>query len=333
MKQNSFLNQLENWVDNAHSACLVIVVSTWGSAPRQPGSLMLVRDDLHLEGSVSGGCVEGEVIRLSQEAMESGLPCLQEFGVADETAWQVGLSCGGRISVLILPVADTGIPLSVLRQAVRAENTRQPLDIEFMLADIMVDIPKVTVRATLPDTSMHFVHTSNLEEEKGLFTLRRRPKNQLVIIGAGHISQVLSQLALNMELDTIIIDPRAVFLTEERFPNVTIKQGWPQDVLPELSIDAQTAILTLTHDPKIDDPALLHCLKTDAYYIGCLGSTKTHQLRLHRLKELGMSDTNLTRLHGPAGIPLGGRAAAEIALSILAELVSIYHKRDNQRSF
>ena len=112
-----------------------------------------------------------------------------------------------------------------------------------------------------------------------------------------------------------------------------MKQGWPQDVLPELSIDAQTAIVTLTHDPKIDDPALLHCLKTDAYYIGCLGSTKTHQLRLNRLKELGMSDTNLTRLHGPAGIPLGGRAAAEIALSILAELVSIYHKRDSQKSF
>ncbi len=329
MKQNSYLNQLESWIDNGHLACLVIVVSTWGSAPRQPGSLMLVRDDLHLEGSVSGGCVEGEVIRLSQESMESGLACLQEFGVADETAWRVGLSCGGRISVLIIPVTDTGIPLSVLRQAVKAENTRQPLDIEFMLADI----PKVTVRAITPYVSMHFVHTSNLEEEKRLFTLRLRPKNQLVIIGAGHISQVLSQLALNMELDTIIIDPRDIFLTEARFPDVTIKPGWPQDVLPELSIDAQTAIVTLTHDPKIDDPALFHCLKTDAYYIGCLGSSKTHQSRLNRLKELGMSDTNLARLHGPAGIPLGGRAAAEIALSILAELVSIFHKRDNQKSF
>jgi len=333
MKQDSFLNQLESWIDNAHLACLVIVVSTWGSAPRQPGSLMLVRDDLHLEGSVSGGCVEGEVIRLSQEAMETGSPCLQEFGVADETAWQVGLSCGGRISVLILPVADRGMPLFVLRQAVRAKNTRQSLDVEFMLADILADIPKVKVRATIPQASMHSVHTSNLEEEKSLFTLRIRPENQLLIIGAGHISQVLSQLALNLELDTTIIDPRAVFLTEARFPDVTIKQGWPQDVLPELSIDAQTAIVTLTHDPKIDDPALLFCLKTDAYYIGCLGSTKTHQSRLNRLKELGMSDANLTRLRGPAGIPLGGRAAAEIALSILAELVSIYHKRDNQKSF
>ncbi len=333
MKQNSYLNKLETWIDNGYGACLVIVISTWGSAPRQPGSLMLVRDDLHLEGSVSGGCVEGEVIRLSQEAMESGLACLQEFGVADETAWQVGLSCGGRISVLILPVSDTGIPLSILRQGVTAENTRQPMDIEFMLADILVDIPKVKVRATIPKTSMHFVHTSNLEKEKGLFTLRLRPKNQLVIIGAGHISQVLSQLAINMELDTTIIDPRAVFLTEARFPEVTIKQGWPQDVLPELSIDAQTAIVTLTHDPKIDDPALLHCLKTDAYYIGCLGSTKTHQSRLSRLEDSGVSDTNLARLYGPAGIPLGGRAAAEIALSILAELVSIYHKRDSQKSF
>ena len=288
---------------------------------------MLVRDDLHLEGSVSGGCVEGEVIRLSQEAMESGLPCLKEFGVADETAWQVGLSCGGRISVLILPVADTGIPLSVLRQAVRAENTRQSLDIEFMLADIQADISKVTVRATLPDTSMHFVHASNLEQEKGLFTLRLRPKNQLVIIGAGHISQVLSQLALNMELDTIIIDPRGVFLTEERFPDVTIKQGWPQDVLPELSIDAQTAIVTLTHDPKLDDAALHLGLAKPLFYVACLGSRKTHAARLQRLAAAGFDAAITGRIHGPAGLDIGAKTPAEIAVSVLAELIANYHQR------
>jgi len=327
MNHISFLKRLDNWIKNGHSACLVIVVSTWGSAPRQPGSLMLVRDDLHLEGSVSGGCVEGEVIRLSQEAMESGLPCLKQFGVADETAWEVGLSCGGKISVLILPVTDTGIPVSILKEAVMAENKRGSLDVEFMLADI----PKITVSATQPKSSLHVVHSSNLEEEKSLFNLRLRPKNQLVIIGAGHISQVLSRLALNMELDTTIIDPRAVFLSKERFPDVTIMQGWPQEILPQLYIDAQTAIVTLTHDPKIDDPALAHSLKTDAYYIGCLGSSKTHRLRLSRLKELGISNIDLARLHGPAGIPLGGRAASEIALSILAEIVSKYHKKGNQK--
>ena len=218
---------------------------------------MLVRDDLHLEGSVSGGCVEGEVIRLSQEAMENGLPCLKKFGVADEAAWEVGLSCGGSISVLIVPVTDTGISASMLKKAVIAENTRKPLDLEFMLADM----PKITVKAKSPISSMNFVHTSNLEEDKSLFNLRLRPKSQLVIIGAGHISQVLSQLAFNMKLDTTIVDPRTVFLTEERFPNVTIMEGWPQDVLPKLPVDSQTAIVTLTHDPKIDDPALLHSLK------------------------------------------------------------------------
>ena len=323
MYQNSFLTRLDNWINNGHSACLVIVVSTWGSAPRQPGSLMLVRDDLHLEGSVSGGCVEGEVIRLSQVAMESGLPSLKQFGVADETAWEFGLSCGGRISVLILPITVTGFPESILKEAVIAEKTRGALDIVFMLEDI----PKITVSATQPTSSTPFVNNSNFEAEKSLFNLRIRPKNQLVIIGAGHISQVLSELALNMELETTIIDPRAVFLTKDRFPNITIMQGWPQDVLPELPIDSQTAIVTLTHDPKIDDPALIHSLKTDAYYIGCLGSSKTHESRLNRLKELGISNIDLARLYGPAGIPLGGRAASEIALSILAELVSKYHKK------
>ena len=327
MKQKSLLTQLNNWVDNGHSACLVIVVSTWGSAPRQPGSLMLVRDDLHLEGSVSGGCVEGEVIGLSQKAMETGLPSLIKFGVADEAAWEVGLSCGGSISVLIAPVIDTGFPVSILRQAVAAENARKALDLEFMLANM----PEIKVKATLPKLSMNFVHTSNLEEEKSLFHLRLRPKNQLIIIGAGHISQVLSQLALNMDLDTTIVDPREVFLTEERFPNVTKMHGWPQDILPNLPIDSQTAIVTLTHDPKIDDPALLHSLKTDAYYLGCLGSSKTHQLRLSRLKDFGIADSDLDRLHGPAGIPLGGRAPSEIALSILSELVSTYHKKDNKK--
>ena len=122
MKKNSFFTLLTSWIENKHSACLAIVISTWGSAPRQPGSTMVIRDDLHVEGSVSGGCVEGEVIRLSQEVMTDGIPRLKQFGIADETAWEVGLSCGGSISVLILPVKDSGIPLSVLKKASAAEN-------------------------------------------------------------------------------------------------------------------------------------------------------------------------------------------------------------------
>lgn len=324
MMQNTYLKQLKSWIDDGHSACLVIVVATWGSAPRQPGSLMLVRDDLHLEGSVSGGCVEGEVIRLSQEAMQNESPCLKQFGVADEKAWEVGLSCGGKISVLILPVSDAALSSAVLEQSVRAEETRNALDIEISL----VDVKNVSLEVKIPPVDMQLVHNSNLDDASNIFTLRLRPKNQLVVIGAGHISQVLSQLAFQMDLDVIIIDPRAVFLTSERFPNVQIKPGWPQDILPLITIDTQTAIVTLTHDPKIDDPALLHCLATDAYYIGCLGSTKTHQSRLDRLSKAGISETNLTRLYGPAGIRFGGRAASEIALSILAELVSVYHKAD-----
>ena len=324
MRQNSFLPLLTSWIENNHSACLVVVISTWGSAPRQPGALMLVRDDLHIEGSVSGGCVEGEVIRLSQVAMEDGKARLENFGIADETAWEVGLSCGGSISVLILPVKDSGIPLSVLKKASEAENKRQPLDIIFTLSDLQ----KLNIDTKRPALPMNFVHKSTFEQKEQKFTLRIRPCNRLIIIGAGHISQVLSKLSVTMDLDVTVIDPRSIFLSEKRFPNVATRLGWPQDILPELRVDEQTAIVTLTHDPKIDDPALLYSLKTNAYYIGCLGSTKTHKSRLDRLKKAGVSEHSLTRLHGPAGIQLGGRAASEIALSILAELISIYHKTD-----
>ncbi len=325
MKQNSFLPLLTSWIENNHSACLAVVISTWGSAPRQPGSMMVIRDDFHVEGSVSGGCVEGEVIRLSQEAMMDGVPRLKQFGVADESAWEVGLSCGGSISVLILPVADTGIPLSVLKRLSVAQHTRKPLDLIFCLSDTQ----KLNLKIQKPSLSMNFVHKSIYDEKEQIFTLRIRPCNQVMIVGAGHISQVLSQLSVAMDLDVTVIDPRSVFLSKDRFPNVEIKLGWPQDILPNLFIDSQTAIVTLTHDPKIDDPALLHSLDTNAYYIGCLGSSKTHKARLDRLKKNGVSDHLLSRLHGPAGIPLGGRAASEIALSILAEFISIYNKPNN----
>ena len=325
MKNNSFLPILTSWIENNHSACLAIVISTWGSAPRQPGSTMIIRDDLHVEGSVSGGCVEGEVIRLGQEIMMDGIPRLKQFGVADESAWEVGLSCGGNISVLILPVAETGISLSILKQLTAAEHKRKPLDVIFNISDI----EKLNVMVQNPSLPMNFVHKSIYNEKEQIFTLRMRPRNQVIIVGAGHISQVLSQLSVAMDLDVTVIDPRSVFLNEKRFPDIEIRLGWPQDVLPNLSIDAQTAIVTLTHDPKIDDPALLHSLNTNAYYIGCLGSTKTHQERLKRLKMVGVSDKSVSRLYGPAGIPLGGRAASEIALSILAELVSIFNKPNN----
>ena len=325
MKQNSLLHILTSWIENSYSACLVIVVATWGSAPRQPGSIMIVRDDLLIEGSVSGGCIEGEVIRLSQDVMRNGIPRLEQFGVADESAWEVGLSCGGSISVLILPIADTGMPLFVLKKLAIAEDTRQTLDVIFQISDLQ----KLNLKVETPSLSMGLVHKSTFDEVQKVFILRIRPSNQIIIIGAGHISQVLSQLSIAMDLDVTVIDPRSVFLNEKRFPNVAISLGWPQDVLPSLFIDSQTAIVTLTHDPKIDDPALLHSLNTNAYYIGCLGSLKTHKARLGRLKEAGVSEHSLKRLHGPAGIPLGGRAASEIALSILAELISIFNKPNN----
>ena len=157
--------------------------------------------------------------------------------------------------------------------------------------------------------------------------MRIRPCNQLIIIGAGHISQVLSKPSVAMDLDVTVIEPRSIFLSEKRFPNVATRLGWPQDILPELHVDEQTAIVTLTHDPKLDDPALEEALKTDAFYIASLGSRKTHSKRLERLREKGFDEKMLKRINGPAGLDIGAVSPSEIAISILAELTAVMHQK------
>ena len=155
----------------------------------------------------------------------------------------------------------------------------------------------------------------------------------VIIIGAGHISQVLSKLSVAMDLDVTVIEPRSIFLSEKRFPNVATRLGWPQDILPELHVDEQTAIVTLTHDPKLDDPALQFCLKTNVFYIGCLGSNKTHNSRILRLKKKGFKDKEISKLHGPIGLSIGAKTPTEIAISIISQIIEEKNKFNVKASF
>lgn len=311
---SSLLQTARNWLRSKHKMAIAIVLKTWGSAPRSTGSFMLVREDMHVEGSVSGGCVEADVIGSAKKAMETNQAFMHNFGISNENAWQVGLSCGGEIRILVIPVTEKIFPLDVLERICNSHEKRDSIDV-ILTFDTETQFH---VSCHIPTKEESIQRNSLYEKNK--FIWRFRPSWNLVIVGAGHISQKLAQLANILELAVNIVDPRSMFANNDRFPNVDIHVGWPQKILPKLHIDSQTALVTLTHDPKIDDPALSYALKTQAFYIGALGSRLSHEARCRRLKEGG--STNITRIHGPAGLPLGGRHTSEIALSIMAEIVS-----------
>ena len=306
------------WLEAGHQLTVVFVVATWGSSPRPVGSTMLVRDDMRIEGSVSGGCIEGAVVEASLEAMQSGIGQHLNFGVADETAWDVGLSCGGSIDVLITPVSESGMPAPVLKSMAEAVKSRQPLQLSASLtsASVLIDEVPTVMQSGLDAASTSYIH---LQE----------PQLQLILIGAVHIAQHLVPIAQSCGFDVTVIDPRGVFANPERFVDVDVKESWPSDILPQMILDNRTAFVTLTHDPKIDDDALLIALRNPVFYLSCLGSRRTHEKRYSRLQE-HISDDILQKIYAPAGLNIGGRSPAEIAVSIMAEMIAAWRapKRD-----
>ncbi|XDZ66303.1 XdhC family protein [Alphaproteobacteria bacterium LSUCC0684] len=298
----------ETWEQAGHDLALAVVVSTWGSSPRQPGSLMIIRDDGLIEGSVSGGCVEGAVIDAGMRAMQNAGTERLEFGVADETAWQVGLSCGGTIVIWVC--AKDAMEPGLIISAASALRSRQPVHLECRMADGRLS-------AGDPD------HAANTLSDDGrifLLTIKARPR--LFIIGAVHISQHLAPMAMQTGFDVKVIDPRTTFATEARFPGVELIADWPDTILGQYPLDAGTALVTLTHDPKIDDAALKTALPHPVFFIACLGSRRTHKARLERLEDAGIKEADLARIHGPAGFAIKAETPAEIAVSVLAQLIA-----------
>ena len=306
-----------NWHDEGREVALAFVMRTWGSAPRQAGAVMVVDKDMHLAGSVSGGCIEGAVIEAALNSIGTGKGVQLKFGVADETAWSVGLSCGGEITILLTPITDSGLPAATLKQMATLCVKRQPLRMSFDAQS--------GVAGQLESTVSDRAKQSVLSEEGDAFILYYPPPPHLILIGAVHISQHLAQMAAQCGFEVSIIDPRGIFASDARFPKaVRIYKSWPSEILASLPLDSATAMVTLTHDPKIDDDGLLPALASPVFYLACLGSKRTHVKRQERLAEKGITLQQFARINGPAGLDIGANSPAEIAASILAELIAAW---------
>jgi len=287
MTEREILERAAAWCDAGQRVALATVVSTWGSSPRPPGSQLAVSERGELAGSVSGGCVEAALVQEALEVLRSGRSRTVEYGVTAGRAWEVGLPCGGRIRVHVepAPTAELGAILRALAARERVER----------LLDLGDGEP---------------------------FRLVLEPSVRLVIVGAVHLAQPLARMALVAGYDVTVVDPRPAFATSERFPDVTLDRGWPAEAVPRLGLDARSALVALSHDRRLDDPALEAALRSEAFYVGALGSRKTQAALRERLRAAGFAEPAVTRVHGPVGLDLGAVTPAEIAVEILAELVA-----------
>lgn len=303
------------WHRAGRQVCIATVVETWGSAPRRAGSLLVIDGDGAMEGSVSGGCVEGAVVIEAMEAARDGKPRLLEYGVSDDAAFAVGLACGGRIRVLIEPVGGA-MPLALLEEIVAAGEAKTPIA---YIVDLEADTRRIAAQADFP--ARFRSDRSGIEADGRTFVAVHNPPLRMIIVGAVHIAQHLVPMAHACGYTPILIDPRGAFGSDARFPGEDIRDDWPDDAMTALAPDTRTAVVTLTHDPKLDDPAIMATLKTDAFYLGCLGSTRTHAKRVARLTEAGFTQDEIARIHAPVGLDIGGKSPAEIAVSIMAQVI------------
>ena len=304
-ENDSVLTAARHWRDEP--LAIATVVSTWGSAPRPRGSHMLVHADGRFEGSVSGGCVESDILQTAADVIAGAPFQLKTYGVADDAAWEVGLPCGGEIAVMVQPVSAAGFDPELFDRIAEARDTGQALT--------------VTTDLTTGHSDLRPAETGEV------FLNRYDPPRRLLIVGAVQIAQALAALANTLGIDTTVIDPRARFLTEERFPGVTLDDRWPDEAIEALKPGPSTAIVTLSHDIKIDDPALIAALASNAPYVGALGSRRSHAARRERLAAAGLSAEQIDRIDAPVGIDIGAIGPSEIALSIAAAMVGAFHDR------
>lgn len=316
------------WRAKGQHAALATVLRTWGSSPRQPGSQLAVNDAREFVGSVSGGCVEGAVIESAVQVMSSGTPERLDFGVSDEDAWAVGLACGGRVSIYVEKV-DAAAE-AVLKQLVTDRTDRRTAVLATTLADgsrqllhPLDELPAAVTAVGIAAREAALADRSSLLEahDKEVFLQVQNPPLRMVVVGAVHIAQALAPMAAMSGFDVTVVDPRRAFASDARFPGVRLVREWPEEVLAGIGVDHRTAIVTLSHDPKLDDPALEAALRSHAFYIGALGSRRTHGKRVDRLKQMGFSESNLARIHAPVGLDIGAVSPAEIAVSALAQVV------------
>ena len=308
------------WAQAGRGAALATVVETWGSAPRRVGAQLAIAADGEMQGSVSGGCVEGAVVVEALEAIEDGTPRLLEYGVSDGDAFAVGLACGGKIRVLVEPVGAKAMPFDVLGDLVRARAARQPVAYQVPLSG------GVGRLVTGGYADRFRMDRSGVEDDGDTFVAIHNPPLRLVIVGAVHIAQALVPMAQVAGFDAVVIDPREAFGSQARFPDAQVINVWPDAAMETVGVDTRSAIVLLTHDPKLDDPALHIALRSDAFYIGALGSKRTHASRVARLEEAGFTAADIARINGPVGLDIGAASPPEIAVSILSQMIQALRK-------
>ena len=285
---------------------IATVVETWKSAPCPVGTHMLVHADGRFVGSVSGGCVEGDVLERAHMILAGAPPVLRRYGIADDAAWDVGLPCGGDIQVLVQPVSADGFPAHLFADIMKARSAGAALSVV---------------------TDLESGRSALLDDDAGAgFVNIYHPPRRLLIVGAVEIASALAAIATSQGVDVTLCDPRGRFLTAERFPGVRLDDRWPDDAVKAFAPDSRSAIVTLSHDAKIDDPALAAALASPAAYVAALGSVRSHQARLARLSAAGVSAEQCARIEGPAGVAINAISAPEIALSIAGGMIRAFNQ-------
>ncbi len=318
------LHHLGQWLADGKKAALATVVATWGSSPRPVGSHMAVRESGDFAGSVSGGCIEGAVVEAALACMKSGNSQLLEYGVSNEAAWEVGLACGGRVQVFVAPVNKSEAIQKI--EALRAKKLCFATVTNTASGEHCLVEDTTYGALALSEDQIAEVHRRIVADQSGtiagdLFVRVYSPPARMIIVGAVHIAQALAPMAKLAGFDVAVIDPREAFVRSGELANIHAIIEWPDDGMKIVAPDARTAIVTLTHDPKLDDPALAAALRSEAFYIGALGSKKTHAKRLERLLALGFTPTDIARIHGPVGLDINALTPAEIAVSIMAQVI------------
>ena len=341
------LVDLDRWQEQNEEIALATVVRTWGSTPRPVGARFAVTRSGRMAGSVSGGCVEGDVYERAISVLDSGQPLLVHYGIDDEMAFQVGLSCGGSIEVFVEPfrpdpaweavrqalaeqrpvaLAIGLAPMSLLGQRLALLDKGPPVG---SLVQELAQPVAAEARQLLLEGGAKVLSLPWQGEEAAVFVEAFPPSPHLLIVGATHVAITLCHMAKVLGFRVSVIDARAAFATRERFQEADeLLVAWPDDALAKVPLDAYSYVAVLTHDPKFDIPTLSRALRSDARYIGVMGSRGTHERRKRRLRELGFEEEALARIRAPIGLDLGAQSPEEVALAIMAEVTAIRHGRD-----
>ncbi len=320
------LGAARDWLARDGQVAIATVIDTWGSAPVPVGGQMAIAADGNFQGSVSGGCIEGDVIIEGGEAIADGKPRTLTFGVADETAWRAGLPCGGQVRVLVERLGKDNGGDELLDRAIAARDSRRGLVVKTRLDDASHTLYE-RGDANLPEdiaTRFRTAKSQLIEGPDGAVFLQALvPPARIIAIGATHIAQVLAQIAALSGYEITVIDPRTAFADPARFGAADAKliAEWPQDVLPKLGLDPYTAVLTLAHVAHIDDEALKLAVRANCLYVSALGSSRNHAKRKERLLAAGITEEEFARIKAPIGLDIGAQTPAEIAVSIMAEVI------------